>query len=261
MTWALRRQLIYISILVLFFGGLGFWISYPYINKPPTCIDGKQNGTETGVDCGGNCPLACSFEVDQISVIWSRAFRVVPGRYNAVAYLENHNKDTAIYKIKYKFRFADKDNVYLGKREGETYIPPRGKFAIFEPAIDMGNSVPVFTTFEFTETPVWIKVPEEKVNQLNNVFVSDIRLEDEDTSPKLFAKIENDSLFMIPDVKPVAILYDNLGNAIAVSSTYIELLKGKESKNISFTWPELFPYKVITKEIIPMYDIFGVKLK
>ncbi|MEK7588938.1 MAG: hypothetical protein AAB438_03930 [Patescibacteria group bacterium] len=260
MTWALRRQLIYISILVLFFGGLGFWISYPYINKPPTCFDNTQNGTEAGVDCGGSCALACSFQVDKISVTWARVFKVVHGRFNAVAYLENHNKDTAIYRIKYKFRFADKDNVYIGKREGETYIPPRGKFAIFEPAIDLGNSVPVFTSFEFTEEPVWVKVPEEKVNQLN-IFVSDIQLKDEDTAPKLFATIKNDSFFMIPELKPIAILYDNLGNAISVSSTYIDLLKGKDSMNISFTWPEPFQFKVVTKEVIPMYDIFSVKLK
>lgn len=26
--------------------------------QPPTCIDGIQNGAETGVDCGGSCP-AC----------------------------------------------------------------------------------------------------------------------------------------------------------------------------------------------------------
>lgn len=26
---------------------------------PPTCTDGVQNGNETGVDCGGTCPIAC----------------------------------------------------------------------------------------------------------------------------------------------------------------------------------------------------------
>ncbi len=27
--------------------------------QPPRCIDRVQNGTETGVDCGGDCPAAC----------------------------------------------------------------------------------------------------------------------------------------------------------------------------------------------------------
>ena len=26
------------------------------ICQPPSCTDGVQNGSETGVDCGGSCP-------------------------------------------------------------------------------------------------------------------------------------------------------------------------------------------------------------
>lgn len=260
MTWAMERQLFYIAILILFFSLLGFLLGYPYFNKTPTCFDQKQNGSETGVDCGGLCERACISQVDEITILWARAFRVVPGRYNAVAYLENHNKSTAINKIKYKFRFSDKDNIYIGKREGETFIPPGGSFAVFEPAIDVGNSIPVYTAFEFTQTPVWSQVQEEKINQLK-VVVSDIKLENETTSPHLSAVIKNDSLFTIPDVGVIAILYDETGTALSVSRTYLDQLGREESREINFTWPEPILGNVIAKEIIPMYNIFSVKLK
>jgi hypothetical protein len=260
MTWAFKRQFFYVSVLLIFFALLGFLVSYPYLNKPPTCFDSKQNGDEKGVDCGGSCALACIFEVDKLSVFWARAFEIVPGRYNAVAYLENQNINTAIHKIKYKFRFADKNNIYIGKREGETSIPTAGTFAIFEPAVDLGNSIPVYTSFEFTEVPIWVKVSKEKIDQLK-IFISDIKLENEKESPTLSALIENQSLFMIPDVNVVTILYDYLGNAISASRTYFELLKGEEVKRAYFTWPLPFDTEVVTKEIIPMYDIFSVKLK
>jgi len=260
MTWAGRRQLLYVAIVVAFFAVFGFLIIYPKINKAPTCTDAKQNGDETGIDCGGTCPVACTFQVDKVEILWSRAFRVVPGRYNAITYLENHNKNTVIDKINYRFRFADKDNIYIGKREGSTYVPPSGKFAVFESAIDMGNSIPIYTTFEFTETPTWIQVPEEKVNQLK-VFVSDIKLVNEDTSPALSATLKNTSLFQIPEVNVIAILYDASGNAISASRTYLDVLQGEEAAEINFTWPEAFSEKVIAKEIIPMYNIFSVKLK
>lgn len=260
MSWALKRKLFYIAILFLFFSALGFLFGYPYINKAPTCVDQKQNGDETGVDCGGACKRACTFEVDKLSVLWARSFQVVPGRYNAVAYIENQNPNTAIYKIKYKFRFADENNVYLGKREGETSIPPEGKFAIFEPAVDMGNSIPVYTSFEFTEVPVWVKVDEEKINQLK-INVKDINLEMEKESPHLTARIMNDSLFSIPDLNVVAILYDKFGNAISASRTYVELLKGENYFDLNFTWPEPFEEDVVVKEIIPMYNIFSVNIR
>jgi len=260
MTWASKRKVFYLAIVavvVLFFIYLTI---RPYLNQAPTCFDGRQNGTETGIDCGGSCQIACTLQVDKISVLWSRAFEVVPGRYNAVVYLENHNKDTVINSIGYRFRFADKNNVYIGKREGTTYIPPSGKFAIFEPAIDLGNSVPVYTTFEFTQTPTWITVSEEKANQLK-ILVSDIKLENEDSSPKLSATVKNNSLFQIPEVNIVAILYDEKGNAVSASKTYLDVLNGEETRTINFTWPEAFTDKVVVKEIIPVFNIFSVKLE
>lgn len=260
MTWALKRQILYVLILVLFFAGIASLIIYPRLNKTPTCIDNKQNGAETGIDCGGSCAKACLNQVDEISVVWSRIFRVVPGRYNAVAYLVNHNKNTAINKINYRFRFADEKNIYIGKRDGSTYVPPSGSFAVFEPAIDMGNSTPVYVTFEFTQAPEWVFVPEEKISQLK-VFVSNINLVTPETTPRLSAVIKNNSLFSIPDVNVVAILYDGLGNAVSASRTYVDALGPEEAKDLNFTWPEPFDKPVVTEEIIPIYNIFLTKLR
>lgn len=259
MTWALKRKITYLAILFLFFLGFGMIVAYPRLNKEPTCFDGKRNGDESGVDCGGSCQLVCSFEVEKVSVLWARSFKVVPGRYNAVAYLENQNVDSAVYKVKYKFRFADSNNIYIGKRDGEAYIPPRGKFAVFEPAIDTGNSIPVYTTFEFTEAPVWVNVSKEKIEELK-LSVSDINLEGLDKSPHLGAKLTNESLFTIPGINVIAILYDSRGNAVSASRTYVDKLNGEEEVPLNFTWPEPFSANIITKEIIPIYNIFNVKL-
>ncbi len=260
MTWAFKRQFLYATIIIAFFLAILLYFLWPYITKAPTCTDGRQNGVETGVDCGGSCRRACIFEVDQLSVIWSRAFRVTDGRYNAVAYVENQNINTAIYKIKYRFRFADKDNIYIGSREGETFVPPSGKFAIFEPSVGVGNSVPVYTTFEFSEQPIWVKVPKEKIEQMK-VVVSDIRLQDEDTMPKMSATIKNNSFFIIPELSVIALLYDDKGNVVNVSRTYLDSLKAEEVVSLNFTWPEPFSKSIFVKEIIPMYNIFLTKLK
>jgi len=259
-SWALRRQIFYVVILLLFFSIIGFLIFYHSFNKAPSCTDGKQNGTETGIDCGGSCPSLCAFQADAISILWARAFKVIPGRYNAVAYLINHNKNAAVEKINYRFRFADANNVYIGKREGSTFVPPGGNFAVFEPGIDIGNSIPVYVTFEFTEIPQWLQVSQEKINQLK-VLVSNIQLADETTSPKLSASIKNNSLFTIPNVDIIAILYDGEGNAISTSRTFLDQLNPLQDTDINFTWPEPLPGKVVAKEIIPIYNIFSTNLQ
>ena len=260
MSWSLKRQLLYIAILVVFILAFGYLLIAPLTRTTPTCTDGKKNGTELGVDCGGACALACIFQVEDVSILWSRVFRVIPGRYNAVAYLENHNKNSITTKIKYRFRFADKDNIYIGKREGEAYIPPGQKFAIFEPGIGVGNSIPVYTNFEFLELPVLINVPYEKINQLK-ISVSQIKLENQDTSPHLSAIIKNDSLFTVPEVNVIALMYDKYGNAVSASRTYLDVLKKEESQVVDFTWPEPIKTEIVAKEVIPIYNIFGVKLQ
>ena len=144
--------------------------------------------------------------------------------------------------------------------EGFIFIPQGGKFAIFEPAIDVGHSIPVYATFEFTQAPEWIQVSKEKVNQIK-MLVSNITLTDEQVSPRLSATIKNDSLFIVPEVDVVAILYDASGNALAASRTYLDVLNGEESRDLNFTWPEPISGVVTLKEIIPMYNIFSAKLK
>ena len=184
-------------------------------------------------------------------------FKVLRGRYNALAYLESKNENTAVRKVGYRFRFADSNNIYIGKREGETFLPTAGRFAIFEPAIDLGNSMPVYTTFEFTAEPDWVRVPQELVRQVY-ISVSDIQLEGEGSAPKLFANVRNHSLFKVPSLSVVAILYDSLGNTLTASSTYLDVLPGEASAPGSFTWPESYGGEAAVKELIPMYDIFRV---
>ncbi|HBB54544.1 TPA: hypothetical protein DEQ22_02720 [Candidatus Nomurabacteria bacterium] len=259
-TWSFKRQIIYILILALIFSFFGFLIIYPLFSKEPTCADNKRNGDETGVDCGGSCVKVCPAQASDVSVIWARAFKVIPGHYNAVAYLVNHNKNAAVQKVNYRFRFADAKNIYIGKREGSTFIPPGGNFAVFEPGIGIGYSVPVYVTFEFTEAPEWWQVPQIKLDQLK-ILISNIQLSDESTFPRLSAAIRNTSLFTIPDMNVIVILYDSSGNAISTSRTYLTKLAPLQNADINFTWQEPLPGPVVAKEIIPMYDVFSAKLE
>src|SRR4051812_17934001 len=109
MTWAGKRQLVYLAIAIFVFGGLGFLIIYPNVHQAPTCSDQKQNGDESGIDCGGSCAIACSEQVAPLNVIWSRAFKIVDGRYNVVAYIENTNTGIGIKTLYYEFTLVDEN--------------------------------------------------------------------------------------------------------------------------------------------------------
>src|ERR1035437_2857393 len=104
MNWATKRKLQYLGGLFGLFLIALFIFLYPIIFQKPTCGDLKQNGDETGVDCGGSCPLMCKDKTSDPVVLWSRAFPVLGNTYNLVAFVENQNKNSGVVNMPYEFR-------------------------------------------------------------------------------------------------------------------------------------------------------------
>ena len=92
-----RKKIIFaiiVFVLVVLIGAPLFFLFY----RAPTCSDKKQNGDETGVDCGGSCQLLCTAE--SLPLILKGDPRVLAVKDNAfeiVALIENSNTNGEIY--------------------------------------------------------------------------------------------------------------------------------------------------------------------
>ncbi|OGI88407.1 hypothetical protein A2995_00930 [Candidatus Nomurabacteria bacterium RIFCSPLOWO2_01_FULL_33_24] len=247
--WAIKRQLFYISIivgiLVIFF--LIFIL--PKLIKEPTCFDNKKNNEETGIDCGGSCQKICLNDISNLSILWSRSFNISKNIYNSLAYVENINSNSVVPKISYEFKLYDENDVLITKRTGNTFIGSGGKMAILEANINVGNRTPKKTTFQFMEQATWKQLDKEAISSLS-VLIKDKIIENETDRPKLSASIINNSIYDISDIEVIAIIYNDKLNAIAVSKTMVEILKGSSSQKIYFTWPEPFEESVFKIEIL-----------
>jgi len=248
MTWATKRKLQYLGGIFSIFFIILFIFLYPIIFKKPTCTDGKQNGTEQGIDCGGICPIVCKEKTSDPVILWSRAFRVVSNSYNLVAFIENQNKNSAIANISYEFRVYDIENRLIGRRTGFTFIPPNKQFAVFESRFDPGLSQIKSVTFEFTGPFVWVK-KEPTINSLP-IYVDGIMMGLDKKSPSLTASIRNESIYDMPAFDVIAILYDENRNAINASKTYREGLNSNNSLQVYFTWPEALKDEPVVKDIL-----------
>ena len=158
MSWAGRRQFIYSFGFLIFILGLLTVLFYPIFYKAPSCMDGKKNGNESGVDCGGSCLQYCSDQVSSPIILWSRIFPVSGSKYNLISYIENQNINAGVPKIGYQFKVYDGNNVLITTREGVTFVEPNGRTAIFEPGLNMGNRVPRRTAFSFTTPQTFYKL-------------------------------------------------------------------------------------------------------
>lgn len=248
MTWAGKRRFQYLGGLFLFIALIVFWVLYPVIFSKPTCTDGKMNGTETGIDCGGTCSLMCKADVSDPLVLWSRAFHVTSSAYNLVAIIENPNTNSAIKSASYEFQVFDTDNKMIGRREGTTFLPPNQQFAIFEPRFDAGNSQVKHVLFRFTSDLVWYK-RNPTINTLP-IFVDNKVFNTNENSSTLTAVMNNESIYDLPPFDAVAIFYDADRNAINASKTHKEGLGTNSKITLTFTWPKGFG-----DDPVPPYDV------
>lgn len=238
MNWATRRQLEYLTLAffaVLIFIVLPFFV---FIYKAPTCFDGKMNGAETGVDCGGACKLLCPADVaEPVSRTDPRLFKMKDGLYSVVAELDNVNASGEVYSAPYAFKLYDASGTLITERDGKTFIPRGQTFAIFESGIDTGNRIPTRATFAFTGSLTWTR----NTDPSPDVEVTHGVLMNASTSPRVQATVTNNSLSRVQNIDLVALVSDASGNTIGASHTYIDSLEAGDSQTVTFTWTTPFP--------------------
>jgi len=233
LTWSGRRQLIYygVGIVVLI---MLVWVTWAlFFNVPPTCFDGKQDGNEQGIDCGGSCALLCADTAHDPVALWARAFQTGPTSYTAAAYIQNNNVGAGAKNVAYSFQLFDANNNLVIERDGVVDLPPINTIPIIEPNIMVGNRTVAHTQFAFSSTPpaVWNKVPAGDIPALHmtqqNLSTDASRLD---------ALLVNDTLQDAGQVTVEAVLFDAEGVARAASKSLIATVPAKSSVPVVFTW-------------------------
>ncbi len=247
MSWSSKRKTSIILVVVIILVILFAFIGYKIIYRAPTCNDGYQNQGETGIDCGGPCSLVCSSEALSPVVTWKRLFLVGSNVYNAVAYIENPNANAGANNVGYRLRVFNSDGISIYERHGETIIPAKRSVPILETGIALGSQTPVRIEFVFEDPIIWKK--ETATN--NPLSVNSINLDGATTTPSLNAKIQNSDVASYKNIEVVAILYDENGNAMGASRTFIDNINGGETVPVNFNWPTPFSKIPARIEIVP----------
>lgn len=220
--------------------------SYFLLYEPPTCFDGKKNGEEAGIDCGGSCEKVCPFQATDLIIHWDKAFEIRPSSWGVVAVIENPNNAVA-FDVPYAFKLLDEDGILISEVVGEAFIPAGQRFAIFESGVEVGNRRPVQEFFEFDlENIVWLTPTGDKLS----VEVLETRLSESSSETRLEARLSNPQVAPVENVEAVGILYDIDGNMVASSETFVDIIEGEGSRAVVFTWPGNFSASVTRREVL-----------
>jgi hypothetical protein len=249
-SWGTKRRNLIVTIFLSALFIILATFAYVFFYEEPTCFDNKQNGGEKGVDCGGACDLLCTNQALDPLVKWSRYFEVIPGMYNAVAYLENQNTNAGTENLEYKFTIYDRENTVLSEKTGSIELRPREIIPIVENGLTTGKLQPTRISFEITNDVVWSRA----VSRDLVIEIKDERLTQPNNSPRVSAVLQNVGFSTVEEITTVVILYNSDGNAIGVSSTYTPKIAADDTQNIIFTWPQNFVGEVSRFEIIPLYE-------
>lgn len=216
----------------------------------PNCFDGKMNGGEAGVDCGGSCQLLCSSQSLPLLVKGDpRVLELAPNIYQVVALIENSNNDAEVYRAGYVIKiYGSESAIPLQTIEGETYVPRGSTFAIFEgPLVFETGAMPQRATIEWVEkTIIWQKSDEV----MPDLIVRNKSFSRLDESPRLEAVVENQALYTVSNIDLVALISDNRGNVFAASKTFVDNLQPGRSSKVIFTWPRPFNSEIVGTDII-----------
>jgi len=238
MDWRTRRKII--------FGVIGAFLLCVIIAIPtyiifftgiPTCSDLTQNGDERGVDCGGVCARVCKIDVKPLVIKSADVFKVSDGIYNGLALVTNENQEAGAFAVPYTFTVVDNVGRNIDKSTGKIDIPANSTVAIFAGSIRIKNEkAGMNSSVTFGEIPEWTKMGPKNPE----VTVSVSKIIDEDTKPRIDGKVSNDTEVKTETLKVVAVISDDSGTPIGVSSTVVDPLVKDQSRQIFFAWPEPF---------------------
>lgn len=247
MSWASRRQFIIISAIAAVAIVIVFATAFAIFYKTPSCTDGKMNGEETGVDCGGACTYICNVDVEEPLVRFARPISPQPGRYDIIAYVDNRNAREAVKDARYTIELYDEERTLLATRAGRTDLPPAETVAVYVPEAYRGEKIvaQVFMSFD-EDTLKWYELGKKHVLPI----VTNVEMLATE-SPRIRATLENPIAFPIYDIRPVATVFDGEGNAIAASQTILPQLGSQAEAQVQFSWTVPFTGIPARVEVLP----------
>ncbi len=250
--WRMRRKFFYMigaGALILGTFLLLFWST---IFPTPTCMDGRKNGGERGVDCGGKCARMCIADVTPLQVMWTRPLQVTDKVWSVVSMIENRNA-LASPNFAYTMSLYDETNMLIASKSNTIFIPALTRMPIFVGGFEVNGKVPKFASMTITNSGDWYTPPMQ--SQGLSMNVSNIEFTSGDT-PRLTARITNNSLYTLTHVPVSAMLYDTASTLVGASETYIDSLDANKSATVFFTWPRPFTMPIGVKDVLPRVNPF-----
>jgi len=224
--------------------------SFMLFYKAPTCSDGRKNGSEQGVDCGGSCTKLCPSAFLSPSVSWTRFEEVAPHLYNVAAYVVNPNPKVMAPNTPYLMTLYDATGVPIAEARGTVTIPAGRNTLAFKGSVSTGIQTPSRAIMQFTGIPDWAF---DKKPQIA-LAVFDQRYTESTSSSALSVTLSNQAASEAVDTTVYVVLQDKDQNAIGFSKTVIDSIPSQGMAVAPYTWPFSRNGRVVSIQVLPVAE-------
>ena len=227
------KHLIYGLFYIIVFGFLGYGF-FVYFSPLPSCVDGVQNGDETGLDCGGDCLPCAVKDLRPLRVVGTDLLPVTATESTAVIRLENPNVTYGSTDFSYIVTGHDAGGETRVLFSGSSFIYPGEIKYIVLPALTVDRSIiaadTVVSVLAWAPRGDWKPVSMEtrQVSASSNGLFTTVSGIVRSSEPVLF-----------PEVNVSAVFYNSDGVLIGASRTSISDLKSFEERHFQITHPAL----------------------
>lgn len=249
-SWSKRRRTLYATVVVVFLVGAVIVPTFLIFYHAPTCTDGKQNGSETGVDCGGSCQRLCQSSFLPAKIGWTRFEEVAPSLYNVAAYIVNPNTEGEAIDAPYRMTLYDARGVPITETMGTVTIPPHRNTLAFQGAVSVGKRIPAQALFEFIGAPNWHK----RVDPLSRLTTGETKYTEDAAGSSLTVELTNTDVQPLSGLAVYVVLYDAEENAIGFSKTVLDEIPPQGKTIAPFTWQINRGGKVISIKVFPVVE-------
>lgn len=249
MSWATKRRLIILTVVGVIACSLIGGIVFLSLQKPPTCVDGIQNQNEEGVDCGGSCTYLCATSVVPPVVSFAREFTYPNGRTDVIAYIQNPNSSAGARRVSYTVELYSATRTILATKSGVVDLPPALEVPVYLSNIYAGTVPPerAFLTIDASSLQ-WFRPSSPTLLPL---IKNTQPIEGNENAPRIVATVENPYATPLRNVKLIATVFNEQGNAIAATQTIVSLVPPQGSEEAVFTWPGPFTEPVGRIDVRP----------
>jgi hypothetical protein len=247
-SWRLQRQILIFTTYFLIATLPFIYIVSRLLSQSVSCFDGKQNGDETAVDCGGSCNLRCDGTYKSLKVNFTRVLKSDENRYDVFALIENFNPNISFPKVPYNASIYSSEGILLLSASGTISVNPSSQAVVYLPNLEM-RQIPKIIDFNLSKHNAILQI-NNNPNRINvNTWTSQKGV---NNTLQLIGELVNPFSSSANNVSIYALLYDDTRTVYAVGKTKIKSLKGREKTAIAYTWGDL--PKPTNVEFVLVYD-------